>query len=77
MSLVLLNKKEQVFKKYWQLPELRPLFAVHCELRSPFLVLTLRANPDAKHERVAGFKDLTVSERVSGKVVFTADTVFC
>ncbi len=63
MVIYLMNKGEQVLKKLWQLPELRHLFTVDCELRGPFLILNLQVNKESKHERVAVFKNLKVSEK--------------
>ena len=71
MVVYLLKAREQVFKKYWALPELRHLFSVQCELKGPFLILTMTISHDAKHERVSAFKSIRVTEKVSGKDIFS------
>ena len=71
MVVYLLKAREQVFKKYWALPELRNLFSVHCELKGPFIILTMTISHDAKHERVSAFKSIRVTEKMSGKDIFS------
>ena len=45
------------------------------ELKGPFLIFTLKVNPDAKHERVASFSNLKVTEKTSGKSIFNEDNI--
>lgn len=73
MVVTLLRAKEPVFKKYWALPELRHLFTIHSEMKGPFLILTFCVNPDSKHERVACFKNVHVTEKTSGKTLIKED----
>ena len=77
MMLVLRKSEahEVVLKKIWALPELRYPFSIVCQLRSPFLVLAFKVNPDSKNERVSQFSDLSVSEKTSGKILFKRDMV--
>ena len=71
MVVKLFKAKNKVLKKFWTLPEMRHLFSATCELKGPFIILTLRVSPDSKHEKVSKFKSLTVSEKISLKTIFT------
>ena len=57
MVLYLFTEGQDIytFKKYWALPEMRPLYAINCELKGPFIVLNLQINPDSKSEKVINF----------------------
>ena len=75
MVVCMLKNKEQVFKKYWALPELRHYFTIFCELKGPFLILTFQVNTDVKHERVAYFKNVRVTEKISGNTLLREDGI--
>lgn len=67
--------QEVTLKKIWALPELRHFFSITCQLKGPFIVLTLKVNSDSKNERAIQFNNLLVSEKTSGKHLFSREGV--